>query len=161
MTNETTNISGTDEYFMDEAMKEAVKAIRADEVPIGCVVVYEGKIIGRGHNRTISLQDPTAHAEMLAITAASEHLESWRLSGCTAYSTIEPCFMCAGALVLSRIDRLVYGAPDPKFGACGSLYNILQDNRLNHTVTVSNGILQKRCSEIMQEFFKLKRRNDN
>ena len=161
MTNETTNISGTDEYFMDEAMKEAVKAIRADEVPIGCVVVYEGKIIGRGHNRTISLQDPTAHAEMLAITAASEHLESWRLSGCTAYSTIEPCFMCAGALVLSRIDRLVYGAPDPKFGACGSLYNILQDNRLNHTVTVSNGILQTRCSEIMQEFFKLKRRNDN
>jgi len=148
-----------DENFMGEAIKESIKAAKADEVPIGCVIVNNGKIIGRGHNRTLSLQDPTAHAEMLAITAASEHLESWRLIECTVYSTIEPCFMCAGALILSRIDRLVYGAPDPKFGACGSLYNVGQDNRLNHNFAVSSGILLEQCSGVMQEFFKIKRKN--
>ena len=148
-----------DENFMAEALKEAMKAIREDEVPVGCVIVHEGKIIGRGHNRTLALQDPTAHAEILAITAASEHLGSWRLSGCTVYSTIEPCIMCAGALVLARIDRLVYGAPDPKFGACESLYNIVQDSRLNHRMAVSGGILKDQSAEIMQEFFRKKRSN--
>ncbi|UCC80891.1 MAG: nucleoside deaminase [Candidatus Zixiibacteriota bacterium] len=150
-----------DENLMAEALKEAMKAGREDEVPVGCVIAFDGKIIGRGHNRTIALQDPTAHAEILAITAASEHLGSWRLSGCTVYSTIEPCIMCAGALVLARIDRLVYGAPDPKFGACESLYNIVQDSRLNHRIAVSGGILKDRCAEIMQEFFRKKRSNDS
>ncbi len=150
-----------DENFMAEALKEALKAGKEDEVPVGCVIVHEGKIIGRGHNRTLALQDPTAHAEILAITAASEHLNSWRLSGCMVYSTIEPCIMCAGALVLARVDRLVYGAPDPKFGACESLYNIVQDSRLNHRMTVSGGILKDQCAEIMQEFFRKKRRNDS
>lgn len=148
-----------DENFMGEAIREAIKAAKADEVPVGCVVINNGRIIGRGHNRNLSLQDPTAHAEMLAITAASEHLESWRLIGCTVYSTIEPCFMCAGALILSRIDRLVYGASDPKFGACGSLYNVVQDSRLNHNFTVSGGVLLEQCSGIMQEFFRIKRKN--
>jgi tRNA(adenine34) deaminase len=149
-----------DENLMAEAVKEALKAENEDEVPIGCVIVHEGRIIGRGHNRTIALQDPTAHAEILAITAASEHLGSWRLSGCAVYSTIEPCIMCAGALVLARVDRLVYGAPDPKFGACESLYNIVQDSRLNHRIAVSSGILKDQCAEIMQEFFRKKRRID-
>jgi tRNA(adenine34) deaminase len=148
-----------DENFMAEAVKEALKAGNEDEVPVGCVIVHAGRIIGRGHNRTITLQDPTAHAEILAITAASEHLGSWRLSGCTVYSTIEPCIMCAGALVLARVDRLVYGASDPKFGACESLYNIVQDSRLNHRIAVSSGILKDQCAEIMQEFFRNKRRN--
>jgi len=150
-----------DENFMAEAFKEAMKAGNEDEVPVGCVIVFDGKVIGRGYNRTIALQDPTAHAEILAITAASEHLNSWRLSGCTAYSTIEPCIMCAGALVLARVDRLVYGAPDAKFGACESLYNIVQDSRLNHRMSVSSGILKDQCAEIMQEFFRKKRRDDS
>ncbi|UCE65031.1 MAG: nucleoside deaminase [Candidatus Zixiibacteriota bacterium] len=150
-----------DENFMAEALKEATKAGKEDEVPVGCVIVHEGKIIGRGHNRTLALQDPTAHAEILAITAASEHLNSWRLSGCTVYGTIEPCIMCAGALVLARVDRLVYGATDPKFGACESLYNIVQDTRLNHRIPVSGGILKDQCAKIMQEFFRKKRRNDS
>jgi tRNA(adenine34) deaminase len=148
-----------DEKYMAEALKEAIRAGREDEVPVGCVVVHDGKIIGRGHNRTIALQDPTAHAEILAVTAASEHLGSWRLSGCTVYSTIEPCIMCAGALVLARVERLVYGAPDPKFGACESLYNIVQDSRLNHRLSVSGGISKEQCADIMQEFFRKKRSN--
>lgn len=150
-----------DENYMAEAIKEALKAREKNEVPVGCVVVYENRIIGRGHNRTVSLQDPTAHAEILAITAASEHLGSWRLSGCTVYCSIEPCIMCAGALVLARADRLVYGASDPKFGACGSLYMIPQDSRLNHRIPVSGGILKDQCAGIMQEFFRKKRRNDH
>jgi tRNA(adenine34) deaminase len=150
-----------DANFMAEAIKEATAAGKEDEVPVGCVIVSEGRVIGRGHNRTESLQDPTAHAEILAITAASEHLTSWRLTGCTLYCTIEPCFMCAGALVLARIDRLVFGAYDPKFGACGSLYNLPQDVRLNHRLSVSGGVMENECAEIMQRFFKSKRRNDN
>lgn len=159
MKNDITSQLDFDENFMGEAIKEAIKAAKADEVPVGCVVVNNGKIIGRGHNRNLSLQDPTAHAEMLAITAASEHLESWRLIECTVYSTIEPCIMCAGALILSRIDRLVYGASDPKFGACGSLYNVVKDSRLNHNFAVSSGVLLEQCSGIMQEFFRIKRKN--
>lgn len=150
-----------DERFMAEALKEAIAAGKEDEVPVGCVVVSEGRVIGRGHNRTESLQDPTAHAEILAITAASGHISSWRLTGCTLYCTIEPCFMCAGALVLARVERLVYGAPDPKFGACGSLYNLPLDNRLNHNIEVTGGVMEAECAEIMQSFFRRKRRNDN
>jgi tRNA(adenine34) deaminase len=149
-----------DERFIRQALNEARKAYEADEVPIGCVIAHEGMIIGRGYNRTEGLQDPTAHAEMLAVTAAAEYLESWRLSGCTAYCTLEPCAMCAGALVLARVDRLVFGAPDPKFGACGSIFNICQNPRLNHRIAVSTGILAGDCAGLMQEFFSKKRRND-
>lgn len=146
-----------DERLMHEALKEAEKAFAVDEVPVGCVIVHEGVIIGRGYNRTESLQDPTAHAEILAITSASENLGSWRLSGCTVYSTMEPCAMCAGALVLARVERLVFGAPDPKFGACGSIFNIVQSQKLNHRVALSSGILKNECASLMQEFFKKKR----
>jgi len=150
-----------DEDFMAEALKEALKAGEKDEVPVGCVIVHENKIIGRGHNRTLSLQDPTAHAEILAITAASEHLGSWRLSGCTVYSSVEPCIMCAGALMLARVNRLVYGASDPKFGACGSLYMIPRDSRLNHRMPVTGGVLEEQSAGIMQEFFRKKRSKDS
>ena len=147
-----------DEKFMRLAFKEAQKAYSEDEVPVGCVIVHEGKVIGRGYNRIESLQDPTAHAEMLAITAAAENLESWRLIDSTIYSTLEPCAMCAGALVLARIDRLVFGAPDPKFGACGSIFNIVNDTRTNHRIAVSMGLLKEECAAIMQDFFKKKRK---
>jgi tRNA(adenine34) deaminase len=146
-----------DERFMTQALNEARKAFQADEVPVGCVIVHDGIIIGRGYNRTEGLQDPTAHAEMLAITSAAEYLESWRLVGCTAYCTIEPCAMCAGALMLARIDRLVFGAPDPKFGACGSIFNVCQNPQLNHRMAVSSGVLAADCVAIMQDFFRKKR----
>jgi tRNA(adenine34) deaminase len=147
-----------DERFMTQALKEARRAFQADEVPVGCVIVHDSLIIGRGYNRTESLQDPTAHAEMLAITAAAEHLGSWRLSGCTVYCTLEPCTMCSGALVLARVDRLVFGAADPKFGACGSIFNIVQDPRLNHRMALSQGVLVEDCAAIIQDFFKKKRK---
>jgi tRNA(adenine34) deaminase len=147
-----------DERFMAQALNEARKAFQSDEVPVGCVIVHDGIIIGRGYNRTESLQDPTAHAEMLAITAAAESLGSWRLEGCTVYSTLEPCAMCAGALVLARAERLVFGAKDPKFGACVSLYHIVQDMRLNHRIAMTTGILESDCAELMQEFFRKKRK---
>lgn len=157
MDNPDMNILDFDERFMEQAIKEALKAFQADEVPIGCVIVHDGIVIGRGYNRTESLQDPTAHAEILAITSAAENLHSWRLSDCTLYCTIEPCAMCAGALVLARVERLVFGAFDPKFGACGSIYNIVQDSRLNHQMALSNGVLGDQCAAIMQEFFRKKR----
>jgi tRNA(adenine34) deaminase len=147
-----------DERFMTQALNEARRAYQADEVPVGCVIVHDSLIIGRGYNRTEGLQDPTAHAEMLAITAAAEHLGSWRLSGCTVYCTLEPCAMCSGALVLARVDRLVFGAADPKFGACGSIFNIVQDPRLNHRMALSVGVLEDDCAAIMQDFFKKKRK---
>jgi tRNA(adenine34) deaminase len=149
-----------DERFMTQALNEARKAYQADEVPVGCIIVHDGLVIGRGYNRTESLQDPTAHAEILAITAASEHLSSWRLSGCTAYCTLEPCAMCAGALVLARVDRLVFGTPDPKFGACVSIFKIVQDSRLNHRMALSMGILADDCAQLMQDFFKKKRKGE-
>jgi len=147
-----------DERFMAQALNEARKAFQADEVPVGCVIVHDGIIIGRGYNRAESLQDPTAHAEILAITSAAEHLGSWRLEDCMVYSTLEPCAMCAGALVLARVNRLVFGAKDPKFGACVSLYQIVQDSRLNHRIALSMGILESDCAELMQEFFRKKRK---
>ena len=149
-----------DERFMNLALNEARKAFQDDEVPIGCVVVHDGIVIGRGYNRTESLNDPTAHAEILAITAAAENLGSWRLKGCTVYSTIEPCIMCAGALMLSRAERLVFGAPDPKFGGCASLYQIPQDSRLNHRMALTMGVLRDECASIMQEFFQKKRKGE-
>ncbi|MCP4580674.1 MAG: nucleoside deaminase [candidate division Zixibacteria bacterium] len=142
-----------DKYFMELALAEAERAAVENEVPVGCVIVHEGMVIGKGHNRTEALCDPTAHAEVLAITAAANHQETWRLDECTCYSTLEPCAMCAGALVLARIERLVFGAKDPKFGACMSLYNIPQDIRLNHQMEVVPGILEERASELMKSFF--------
>jgi tRNA(adenine34) deaminase len=143
-----------DEKWMRHALVEAASALKKEEVPVGAVVVYEDKIIGRGHNQTEGLNDPTAHAEIIAIGAAATYLNSWRLSGASLYVTIEPCAMCAGAIVLSRIDRLVFGSKDPKAGACGSLYNIVQDIRLNHQVEIVPYVLEKECSQALQTFFK-------
>lgn len=142
-----------DEKWMRQALAEARLALKKDEVPVGAVVVFEDKIIGRGHNQVESLKDPTAHAEIIAIGAAAGYLDSWRLSGASLYVTLEPCAMCAGALVLSRIDRLVFGTKDPKAGACGSLFNIAQDPRLNHQVQVVPNILEQECSRLLQAFF--------
>ena len=141
------------EKWMRHALAEAQLAFSKDEVPIGAVVVYEDKIIGRGHNQVESLNDPTAHAEIIAIGAACNFLNSWRLSDAQLYVTIEPCAMCAGAIVLSRIDGLIFGAKDPKAGACGSLYNIVQDSRLNHQVEIVPHVLEEECAQLLQEFF--------
>jgi tRNA(adenine34) deaminase len=141
------------EYFMAEALKEAQKAFDMDEVPIGAVIVKDGKIIGRGYNRKEETCDATAHAEIMAIKEASEKLNAWRLTGCTMYVTLEPCSMCAGALVNARIDKLVIGASDPKTGACGSVFNIVQDKRLNHQIELETGILEEDCSTILKLFF--------
>jgi tRNA(adenine34) deaminase len=138
---------------MRRAISEAVDAREAGEVPVGAVVVHENRIIGRAHNQTETLQDPTAHAEMIAISAAANTLRSWRLEECTLYATLEPCAMCAGAIVISRIQTLVFGAFDPKAGACGSLRNLVQDPRLNHRVEVVSGILEKEISDLMKLFF--------
>jgi tRNA(adenine34) deaminase len=144
----------TAEYWMELAFREAQKAYEEGEVPIGAVVVFENRVIGKGYNLTEKLQDPTAHAEMIAITAAAENLGSRRLLDTTMYVTLEPCAMCAGAIVLARIPNLVYAAPDPKSGACGSLYNIVQDERLNHRVNMVTGVLENKCSLILSEFFR-------
>ena len=135
------------------ALKEAEKALSQDEVPVGAVVVYVDQIIGRGHNQTETLNDPTAHAEMIAISAAANTLGSWRLENCFLYVTLEPCAMCAGAIVLARLNHLVFGALDPKAGACGSLRNIVQDHRLNHHVEIQSGILEAESSDLLRVFF--------
>jgi tRNA(adenine34) deaminase len=143
----------TDEQFMNAALAEARLAEAAGEVPIGAVIVHDGHIIGRGHNQRERLADPTAHAEMLAITAAATALADWRLEGCTIYVTLEPCPMCAGAIVLARIARLVYGAEDPKGGACGSLYTLTNDARLNHRVITVPGVLADESARLLRDFF--------
>ncbi len=139
---------------MRRALLEAEKAFDANEVPVGAVVVKDGRIIGRGFNQTETLQDPTAHAEMVAISAAANTLQSWRLEKCTLYVTLEPCAMCAGAIVLARISELVFGAFDPKAGACSSLRNIVQDHRLNHSVDLVTGVLADESSDLLRSFFK-------
>jgi tRNA(adenine34) deaminase len=141
------------EYWMEQAFREAEIAYEKGEVPIGSVVVFNNTIIGRGHNLTESLQDPTAHAEILAITAAANYLKSRRLLDTTLYVTLEPCSMCAGAIVLARIPQLIYGTRDAKAGACGTFYNIVQDKRLNHQVELISGILENKCSLILSDFF--------
>jgi tRNA(adenine34) deaminase len=143
-----------DNFFMNKALDEAYEAYELDEVPIGAVIVKDGKIIGKGYNRKEVSLDTTNHAEIMAIKEASKNLKNWRLTGCTMYVTVEPCPMCAGAIVNSRITELVIGTMDPKGGACGSLYNIVEDDRLNHRVEVRRGILEEKCSSIMKEFFK-------
>lgn len=142
-----------DERFMSAALREAQAAMEAGDVPVGAVIVHGERIIGRGYNQRELMQDPTAHAEMIALTAAAAALNSWRLAGCTLYVTLEPCAMCAGALVLARIDRLVYGATDPKAGACGSIYNLVEDARLNHRVQVRRGVLEQECADLLRAFF--------
>lgn len=141
------------EQWMHFALREAQKAFESDEVPVGALVVFENKIIGKGYNQIERLQDPTAHAEMIAITAAAGYLKSRRLEQCTLYVTLEPCSMCAGAVVLARIATLVFGAYDPKAGACGTLYNIVQDKRLNHQPHVIGGVCDKESEELLKGFF--------
>jgi tRNA(adenine34) deaminase len=139
---------------MGAALKEAQKGYKKDEVPVGAVVVVDGKIISRAHNLRESLMDPTAHAEILAIKKAAKKLGGWRLNRATLYTTLEPCPMCAGAIVHSRVNELVYGADDPKAGACGSIMNVVSSGHLNHRVRVISGVLKKESSEILQKFFK-------
>lgn len=141
------------EQWMKQALREAEKAYEQDEVPVGAVVVHKGKVIGRGHNQIERLQDPTAHAEMIAITAATNNLQSRRLEECILYVTLEPCPMCAGAIVLSRIPTLVFATFDPKAGACGTLYNIVHDKRLNHSVHVISGVCDRESEEYLKGFF--------
>lgn len=143
---------------MMEALAEARRAARIGEVPIGAVVVREGEVVGRGHNRREIDRDPLAHAELLAIREAASRLEGWRLEGCTMYVTLEPCAMCAGALVNSRVARLVYGAADPKAGYCGTLGNVVQDPRLNHRLEMTAGVLAGDSAELLREFFASLRR---
>lgn len=146
-----------DEAMMRLALAEAAAALEHDDVPIGAVVVHGGRVIGRGHNQREALRDPTAHAEMIAITAAAEYLHSWRLTECTLYVTLEPCLMCAGALLQSRLPRLVFGAEDPKAGACGSMYDVIRDVRLNHQVDVTSGVFAAESAELLQAFFRQQR----
>jgi len=143
----------SDERFMAQALSEAQYAEELGEVPVGAVVVFEGRIIGRGYNQNKALNDPTAHAEILAITAGCNQVESRYLEDATLYVTVEPCSMCAGAVVLARIKRLVYGGADPKAGACGSVFNLVQDPRLNHRLEVTSGILASECSGLIRSFF--------
>jgi tRNA(adenine34) deaminase len=149
-----------DQRFMRMAIEAAGIAEENGDVPIGAVIVYKNQIIGKAYNQREQLKDPTAHAEIIALTQAAAFLESWRLNGCTMYVTLEPCPMCAGALVLARMDRLVYGCDDPKTGACKSLYNIVQDERLNHKLEVKSGVLEEQCREQLQGFF-ARRRQEN
>ena len=149
-----------DEEGMEAALREARISAELDEVPVGCVISRDGMIIGRGHNQVESLRDATAHAEVIAIGAASSALGSWRLHECTMYVTLEPCAMCAGAIILSRVGRLVYGARDPKAGACGSVLDVIHEKRLNHRVDVSADVRAEECGGLLKEFFARKRRKD-
>ncbi len=144
-------------HFMRYALKEAEAALAVGEVPVGAVVVAGGEVVGSGHNLRESINDPTAHAEMIAIREASQKLERWRLIGADIYVTVESCAMCAGAIVLARMDRLIYGAPDEKAGACGSIFNIVEDARLNHRLEVISGILEAECRGVIENFFRQKR----
>ncbi len=143
---------------MQKALAEAEQALREDEVPIGAVIVHDGRVIGAAHNQREQLHDPTAHAEMIAITQAAEALRSWRLEGCTLYATLEPCPMCAGAIVQARIPVVAYGASDPKAGAVRSLFRLLDDPRLNHRCTIIPGVLAEPCGAILTRFFEQQRR---
>jgi tRNA(adenine34) deaminase len=147
----------TDREAMEEALRLAAEAARAGEVPVGAVAVCDGRVVGRGVNAREATRDPTAHAELLAVQAAARELGRWRLTGVTLYVTLEPCAMCAGALVLARIDRLVYGAADPKAGAAGSLMDLTADPRLNHRFPVERGLLAEQSGELLRAFFRARR----
>jgi len=139
--------------YMALAFQEAQKAFEINEVPVGAVVVFEGKVIGRGYNQIESLHDATAHAEIIALSAAYNKFRDWRLENCYLFSTLEPCFMCTGAAVLSRIKTIVFGASDPKFGGCGSVVNLAQEKKLNHTIEVVKGVMAEEVSSLMKLFF--------
>ena len=145
------------EIWMQHAFKDAEKAFEKKEIPVGAVVVFENRIIGRGYNQVETLRDPTAHAEMIALTSAASYLSSKILLGCTMYVTLEPCPMCAGAIVLSKLEALYFGAYDNKSGACGSVLNITNNNSLNHQLSVTGGILDDMCGNILRSFFEVKR----
>ena len=155
------NIHKDDQRYMQIAIEQAGIAEENGDVPIGAVIVYQNQIIGKAYNQREQLKDPTAHAEIIALTQAAAFLESWRLHHCTIYVTLEPCPMCAGALVLARIERLVYGCDDPKTGAIKSLYNIVTDERLNHIIDVTSGVLAEECSGLLQHFFRRRRIENN
>ena len=142
-----------DTEFMEAALEEAQQAFSLGEVPVGAILVHEGTIIARGHNRREWQHDPTAHAELLVIQRAAEQLQSWRLIDTTLYVTLEPCLMCAGAMLQARIPRLVFGTLDPKAGACGSLFTVHQDSRLNHQIDIRHGVQEESCRNILKEFF--------
>jgi tRNA(adenine34) deaminase len=144
--------------FMQAALHEARQALRTSDVPVGAVVVVDGVIVGRGHNQREALADPTAHAEVVALRAAAQRLASWRLDTATLYVTLEPCVMCIGAAILSRIQALVYGCRDPKAGACGSQFDIVGERRLNHTFAVTAGVCEAEASALLQAFFRQLRR---
>jgi tRNA(adenine34) deaminase len=146
------------ERFMRMALDEAAAAMREEEVPIGAVIVHRGRVVASAHNQREQLRDPTAHAEMIAITQASQSLHTWRLEECLLYATLEPCPMCAGAILQSRIPVVIYGAADPKAGAVHSLFRLLEDARLNHRATVIAGVLADRCGQILSEFFQRQRK---
>jgi tRNA(adenine34) deaminase len=146
-----------DDRWMREALRQAGAALPHDEVPVGCIIVHDGRAVGRAHDQRETLRDPTAHAEMIAITQAAEAVGSWRLTGCTLYVTLEPCAMCTGAMVLARIDRLVYGAENPKAGAVRSVFRLLDEPRLNHRIPVTAGVRAEECGAILTEFFRKKR----
>ena len=147
----------SDEHYMDLALAEARKAKLAGEVPVGAVIVSSGAVIGRGFNQPVSGNDPTSHAEIIALREAARHQRNYRLSNAMMYCTVEPCIMCAGAIVHARIARLVFGTPDPKAGSAGSIYNVLTDPRLNHRVDVISGICEDECAAILREFFESRR----
>jgi tRNA(adenine34) deaminase len=150
-------LPAVEERWMKEALRQAAQAAEDGEVPVGAVVVHQGRVVGRAHNQVERLRDATAHAEMLALTQAAEALDNWRLEGAEIYVTLEPCAMCAGALVLSRIARIVYGADDPQAGACGSLFNIPQEKRLNHRIPMVKGLMAQDASELLRSFFRSRR----
>ena len=142
-----------DNKYMKEALKEAQKSYNKEEIPVGAVIVKDGKIIGRGHNLKETKNDTTNHAEIIAIKKASKKLKSWRLTGCTMYVTLEPCTMCAGALIQARLDKVVIGTMDEKTGACGSVLNVVEDYKFNHRVEIEKGVMEKECKSIIQDFF--------
>src|SRR5438093_818986 len=147
----------SDEDYMDLALVEAKKAASTGEIPVGAVIVFEGAVIGRGFNHPISGNDPTAHAEIVAMREAARDQRNYRLLNATMYCTVEPCMMCAGAMIHARIDRLVFGTPDPKAGSAGSIYNVLTDPRLNHRVEVISGIREDECASLLRDFFQRRR----
>jgi len=157
LANPLDNILQPHDAWMRHALGQAREAFDAEEVPVGAVIVHHDQIIAAAHNQRESLNDPTAHAEMIAITQAAESLSSWRLNDCTLYATLEPCPMCAGAIVQARIPTVIYGTTDAKAGACHSLYEITNDDRLNHRATVIGGVLKEECRSILQEFFAVQR----
>lgn len=146
-----------DEHFMSEALRQAQRAYAAEEVPVGAVVVRDGKIIARAYNQVELLKDATAHAEMLALTQAEAAIGDWRLTDCDLYVTKEPCAMCAGGLVHTRIRRVIFGCPDPSAGAAGSMINLLQMQAFNHRCQITSGVLQQECAAILQDFFRKRR----